>query len=181
MQVLGMADEDVPIETILPDSLRMQLYERHIEQVLAGGEGTIDAAALTGPIPMQLKLDAAAAARRARDIAKGKARGCLVQALAYYRTRDFDAAVKYMNNLIACERLSGGLADALKWDAREELLDSFGLYCERNHEEERLREMGAVLGLSEAEQDRVREAVASGASSGERKEKAAEAGSGSIF
>jgi hypothetical protein len=182
MQLLEMAEEDVPIENIVNDALRVQLYERHVDDALRSGAGTIDAEHILATIPAALKLNVASISRQAREAAKSKARSSLVQALAYYRTRDYDAAVKYLNNLMACSRLSGGLGDAANWDAKDEVLDAFGLYCERVEDADIVAEMGAVLGLEEADQARVRASVAAGESSSDREQKVqAGSGSGSIF
>lgn len=70
--------------------------------------------------------------------------------MAYYRTRDYESAVKYVNNLLACVAISGGDAKGdVKWDAREEVLDLFGLYCQRTPDEAARSRAAEVLGLPE--------------------------------
>ena len=103
--------------------------------------------------------------------------GCVVQAVAYYRTRDYDSAVKYVNNLLACVAISGGDAKSdVKWDAREEVLDLYGCYCQRTPDETARKNAAEVLGLS-AEQAA---SIVSAADSGELKTKSASvAGAGS--
>jgi hypothetical protein len=86
-----------------------------------------------------------------------------VQAFAYYRTRDYDSAVKYLNNLLACAALSDkGLGADVKWDAREEVLDLFGLYCQRTPEEAARTRAAEVLGLPAEQAASVVSAVDSG-------------------
>lgn len=73
---------------------------------------------------------------------------CILQAVAYYRTRDYDSAVKYVNNLLACTAISGAdIKDDVKWDAREEVLDLFGCYCENTPDDAARSRCAEVLGL----------------------------------
>lgn len=100
-----------------------------------------------------------------------------MQAVAYYRTRDYESAVQYVNNLLACVAIAGGDAKSdVKWDAREEVLDLFGCYCQRTPDEAARNAAAEVLGLS-AEQAA---SIVSAADSGELKNKSASvAGKGS--
>lgn len=97
------------------------------------------------------------------------------QAVAYLRTRDYDSAVKYVNNLLACVAISGGDAKSdVKWDAREEVLDLFGCYCQRTRDEAARTAAADVLGL-DAEQTA---SIISAADSGQLKSVGASVGAG---
>lgn len=133
---MELKEQDIDVSSVLAENMRAQLYDSHIADVLSRGDGgAVDAQALLRTLPEDLKLDAGKAAARAAETARGKARSVMVQAFAYYRTRDYDAAVKYVNNLLACAAVCAeqgkALGDDVKWDAKEEILDLFGLYCDR--------------------------------------------------
>ena len=162
VQVLELVEQDIDITGIIGENSRMQLYEKHIAEQLSSGAGTVDAAELTATLPSQLQLDGAKAKRKAQDLAKGKVRPTLVQAMAYHRTKDHGNAVKYMNNLLACVRVNDGAAEGLKWDSRKELIDMYGLFCTGNVDEQVRGEMASALAITEEEQASMHEAVDSG-------------------
>jgi hypothetical protein len=87
----------------------------------------------------------------------------VVQAVAYYRTRDYTSAVKYVNNLIACVAVAGGDSTKdVKWDARDEVLDLFGCYCQSTEEEAARARAAQVLGLSDEQAASIISAADSG-------------------
>lgn len=80
MQVLELKEQDVDVDTVLADNMRMQLYETHIAEVLAAGAGnTVDTHKLLETLPADLKLDVPKAAAKAKEAAKGKTRSVMVQ------------------------------------------------------------------------------------------------------
>ena len=167
MQVLELKEQDIDVSAVLAENMRAQLYDTHVAEVLSRGDGgTVDAEALLRKLPADLDLDAGKAAARAVETARGKARSVMVQAFAYYRTRDYDAAVKYTNNLLACAAVSaeGGkaLGEDVKWDAKEEILDLYGLYCEREGDEGARTRAADVLQLEAEEAKGIAEAVDNG-------------------
>lgn len=167
MQVLELQEQDIDVSTVLADNMRGQLYDTHVADVLSRGDGAaVDADALLRTLPADLKLDVDKTAARAVDVARGKARSVMVQAFAYYRTRDYDSAIKYVNNLLACAAVAeaGGkaLEDDVKWDAKEEILDLFGLFCDREADAGARSRAAGVLQLAEAEAAGIAEAVDNG-------------------
>lgn len=166
-QVLELKEQDIDVSSVLAENMRAQLYDSHVSDVLSRGDGAaVDVGALLRTLPEDLGLDAGKAAARAVDTARGKARSVMVQAFAYYRTRDFDAAVKYMRNLLACVAVAeeGGkaLGEDVKWDAKEEILDLYGLFCDREGDAEVRTRAAGVLQLEEAEAQGIVEAVDAG-------------------
>ena len=80
MQVLELKEQDVDVDTVLADNMRMQLYEAHIAEVLTSGAGhAVDVERLLQGLPSDLKLDVPKAASKAKDAAKGKTRSVMVQ------------------------------------------------------------------------------------------------------
>lgn len=80
VQVLELKEQDVDVDTVLADNMRMQLYEAHIAEVLTSGGGhTVDVERLLQGLPSDLKLDVARAASKAKEAAKGKTRSVMVQ------------------------------------------------------------------------------------------------------
>jgi hypothetical protein len=163
VQVLELADQDVDVSSFVGEGMSMQLYEQHITEQLSNGVGAIDTERLLQGIPEQLQIDAKKARSRAEYLAKNKVRPTLVQALAYQRTKDNHAAVKYMRNLMACARVDAGAAKGVKWDSKKELLDLYGLFCSSSKDDSERGELGGVLRLSAEEQSDMRAAVDSGA------------------
>jgi hypothetical protein len=162
-QVLEMADQDVDIASIIGENSRMQLYEQHVAEQLASGSGTVDAHTLIDTLPERLQIDASKAKRKAQELAKGKVRPTLTQAIAHYRKKEHGNAVKYLNNLLACVRVNEDAGKGLQWNSRKELVDVYGLFCSGQTDEQVRSEMATALGLSDEEQTQMLEAVASGA------------------
>jgi hypothetical protein len=161
--VLELKEQDIDVASILAENVRMQLYEHHVSDQLSGGLGALDRERLLEGLPSDLGLDVKKAAAKAAYTAKSKARSVMVQAFAYYRTRDYDAAVKYVNNLVACATLCDSeLGKDVKWDAKEEVLDVFGLYCDRTPDAAARDRAAKVLRLAEDEAKSVVEAVDAG-------------------
>lgn len=80
VQVLELKEQDVDVDTVLADNMRMQLYEAHIAEVLTSGSGhAVDVQRLLEGLPSDLKLDVARAASKAKEAAKGKTRSVMVQ------------------------------------------------------------------------------------------------------
>jgi hypothetical protein len=162
VQVLQLVEQDVDISSVVNESMRMNLYQQHVVDTLSSGVGTVDAAKLLFGLPSELKLNAKAAQTMAVSLAKRKARSTLVQAFAFYRTKDYQQVVKYLSNLMACARLSDTVATEVKWDSKQELLDVYSLFCTSSKDSEVRDEMGRVLGIETADQLAMQQAVDSG-------------------
>ena len=162
MQILELADQDVDVTGVVGEGMRMQLFEQHVNQQLSSGTGNVDPEELMQRIPEKLQIDVEKAKKRVSSRAQDKMRPMLVQALAFQRTNDHSAAVKYMHNLVSCARLHSDASSSLKWDNKKELSDMYGLFCTSAQDAGERSELGSLFGLSEDEQQSLQKAADSG-------------------
>ena len=162
VQVLELVDQDADVASVLGHGARMKLYEDHVAKELSSGVGTIDAEALVGELPAKLQLDAKAAKEAAGKIAKDKARPTFVQSMAGYRTKDHTAAVKNLKNLLACARVRAPDEGVVKWDAKKEVGDMYGLFCTEVKDAAARTEMAELLRVGQEERTSLQEAADSG-------------------
>lgn len=80
VQVLELKEQDVDVDSVLAENMRMQLYETHVAEVLSSGAGhAVDTERLLQGLPSDLKLDVKIASAKAKQTAKGKTRSTMVQ------------------------------------------------------------------------------------------------------
>lgn len=78
--MLELKEQDVDVDSVLADNMRMKLYEAHVAEVLSSGAGhAVDTERLLDGLPSDLKLEVPKAAAKAKEAAKGKIRSVMVQ------------------------------------------------------------------------------------------------------
>lgn len=162
MQVLELVDQDADVGSVLGHGARLKLYEEHIAKQLSAGVGTIDAEQLLTELPARLQLDSKAAKEAAQSIAKDKARPTFVQSMAGYRTKDHASAMKNLKNLLACARVRTPDEATVKWDAKKEVGDMYGLFCTEVKDAGAREEMAELLRVSAEERASLQEAADAG-------------------
>ena len=103
------------------------------------------------------------------DVAKGKQKLQVVQAMSDLRMKKADALVADVNNLLVCSKILMGSSNNNKtengngiWDRRDEVLDLFAVYFWKTRDEEMAKDLQSVLKIDEKEASALKASIEDG-------------------
>jgi len=157
-EVRTLAGQDVDLEAMLTMDVRNGLYRKEVERMLTTGTGSFDRVEMMETVPQILKLEDAKAEAVVKEISKERKRDSLVSAVAQTRMKEGDAAMKSINNLLACHMAAPDIT--VSWPVEEELQDLYSLYASKEGASKDV--LQEVLGLSDETVAQLTDIVAAG-------------------
>ncbi|GLT43216.1 hypothetical protein SLA2020_171830 [Shorea laevis] len=147
-QIRELKDAGVNLDTMIPESLRENLFKKTIDEIFSSGTGEFDEEEVFDKIPSDLKINDQKAKRVVHELACSRLTNSLIQAVSLLRQRNHQGVVSSLNDLLACDKAVP--SEPLSWDMPEELADLYGIYARRNPESEKLVRLQYLLGLSDS-------------------------------
>ena len=158
-KVLAAAADGVDVADFMAEDSRLSLFRTEVERWLSDGDAVMEADAASDLVG-KLALEKVKTDKMVVEIAKGRRRLTMVQAVSGLRQKKADEVKRSLNNLVSCERAAP--EGAMEWKEREEVKDLFCVYAQTVPEEPLRQELAKVLGLTESEVTDLTDLVASG-------------------